>query len=89
MRNAQIAALEQRIDTLEEVLRVQAVIIGQCLSRPAPPSTASSQNWLDWQMELGRNLRCDPVPQMSHAIIEQLQRSLVTNCAPTPESLRA
>ncbi|MGN6229161.1 MAG: hypothetical protein ACTHNM_17180 [Dyella sp.] len=83
MLRAQIAALEQRIDALEEVLRVQAVIIGQYMKRSpgrSPPPAMDRDTWIG-------ALRSDTVPEMRHPIIESLQASLVIDYPPTAESL--
>ena len=84
---SRIAALEQRIDALEEALRVQATVVGQYLMRLGQATDSSEAT--SWMRELMWDMRRNPGPTPEQELMQALLYGLATVIAPTAGTLRA
>lgn len=83
---SRVALLEQRVDALEDALRLQSAIIGRCLAL-ADDNTPGRPTH-EWLLQLGRNARLhDPQDRLGHPVIAALLHGNAVAWEPTMEAL--
>lgn len=83
---SRVAMLEQRVDALEQTLRLQSVVIGRCLGMLSEASARMTMH--DWLAGISRDARaCDQAERLEQPIIGDLQLAMVTAYQPTMAAL--